>query len=217
MIENILIVDDHPYIREGLKITLLKKSIAKNISEAGTFEEGYRKALTIHPELILMDISLHGNSGIELTKKIIKNIPETKIIIISMYSKTHYIVNALEAGARGYILKESEPEKVAECIKNVLNSEIYVDSHISGKVISSLLPGSDKEIITGESYELLTHREQEILRLLAEGLSTKEIAEELYISEKTVINHRTNIMSKLSCNNMIELVKYAIHIGLIEI
>jgi DNA-binding NarL/FixJ family response regulator len=217
MIKNILLIDDHPSVREGHKTIIIRNCLAENISEAGTFNDGYQKALSVKPELILMDISLHGNSGIELTKKILKILPEIKIIIVSMYSKTHYIVSALEAGARGYILKESRSEKIVECIKNVLNGEVYVDSHISGKVISSLLPDSDEKMVMGESYESLTLREQEVLRLLAEGLSCKEIADQLYISEKTAINHRTNIMSKLECSNMVELVKYAIHIGLIEI
>ena len=217
MINNILLVDDHPSVREGYKTIISKNSLAQNIHETGTFNDGYQKALSVKPELILMDISLHGKSGIELLKKILKIQPEIKIIMVSMYSKTHYIVSSLEAGAKGYVLKESRPEKIVKCIKSVLKNEIYVDSHISGKVISRLLAGNDDDIVMGESYESLTFREQEILRLLAEGLSCKEIADQLCISEKTAINHRTNIMTKLSCNNMVELIKYAIHIGLIEI
>ncbi len=101
-----------------------------------------------------------------------------------MYSKTHYIVSSLEAGAKGYVLKEARSAKIVESIKSVMKNEIYVDSHISGKVISSLLPGNDDDIVMGESYESLTLREQEILRLLAEGINCKEISDQLCISEK---------------------------------
>ncbi len=217
MIKSVLIVDDHPSIREGLRAMLIKNCIAETIIEAGSFDEAYESAVKNIPELILMDISLHGLSGIELTKKIIKKIPEMSIIIVSMYSKTQFIIESLNAGAKGYILKEALPEKLISGIKKIIAGDIYVDSHISGKVINSLINKNPGIVVNNENYESLSFREQEVLRMIADGIDVNEIADQLCISVKTVINHRTNIMTKLNCRNVIELVKYAIHIGLVDI
>ena len=218
MMDCVLIVDDHPSVREGLASLLIKNRISNKVVEAGNFNEGYRKAVSLNPELILMDISLHGLSGIELSKKLIKEMPHLKIIIISMYSKTQLIVESLNAGVKGYILKESPSKRIIKGINSVINGDVYVDSHISGKVISSLLNKEGSElVVNNESYETLSFREQEILRMLADGLDVNEIADQLCLSVKTVINHRTNIMSKLDCKNTVELIRYAIHIGLIDV
>jgi len=217
MLKSVLIVDDHPSIREGLRAMLLKNYITDKIIEAGSFNEAYDSAVENMPELILMDISLHGLSGIELTKKIIKKIPEMNIVIVSMYSKTQFIIESLNAGAKGYILKEAPPEKLISGIKKIIAGDIYVDSHISGKVINSLIQKNPGISVNNENYEALSFREQEILRMIADGIDINDIADQLCLSVKTVINHRTNIMNKLNCRNVIELVKYAIHIGLVDI
>ena len=164
-----------------------------------------------------MDISLYGASGIELTKKILQKSPGIKIVMLSMYSKVIYITESLKAGAKGYILKEADMDSIIDGIKKVLSGETYVDSRISSKVIASLIsPEEDLEQPEDSTYDTLSSREQEILRLLAEGRDIRDIAKELCISSKTVINHRTNIMQKLNCSNMVELIKYAIHIGLVD-
>ena len=217
MVKKILLVDDHPAIRASIGAELLKKNIAESVFEAGTSEEGYDQAMTLKPDLIVMDISLYGASGIELTKKILQQSPGIKIVMLSMYSKVIYITESLKAGAKGYILKEADMESIIEGIKKVLSGETYVDSRISSKVIASLIsPEEELEQPEDSTYDTLSSREQEILRLLAEGRDIRDIAKELCISSKTVINHRTNIMQKLNCSNMVELIKYAIHIGLVD-
>ena len=218
MANTILLVDDHPAIRASIGSELLKKNIAEKIYEAGNSEEGYDQAMTLSPDLIVMDISLYGASGIELTKKILQKNPRIKIVMLSMYSKVIYITESLKAGAKGYILKEADMESIIDGIKKVLSGETYVDSRISSMVIASLIaPEENMELSSDDnSYDTLSSREQEILRLLAEGREIREIAKELCISSKTVINHRTNIMQKLNCSNMVELIKYAIHIGLVD-
>ena len=217
MVKKILLVDDHPAIRASIGAELLKKNIAEQVFEAGSSDEGYDKAVSLNPDLIVMDISLYGASGIELTKKIIQKIPGTKIVMLSMYSKVIYITESLKAGAKGYILKEADMDSIMDGIKKVLSGETYVDSRISSKVIASLIsPDEELEQPENSTYDTLSSREQEILRLLAEGREIRDIAKELCISSKTVINHRTNIMQKLNCSNMVELIKYAIHIGLVD-
>ncbi|MBQ3320152.1 MAG: response regulator transcription factor, partial [Spirochaetia bacterium] len=137
--------------------------------------------------------------------------------MLSMYSKVIYITESLKAGAKGYILKEADMDSIMDGIKKVLSGETYVDSRISSKVIASLIsPDEELEQPENSTYDTLSSREQEILRLLAEGREIRDIAKELCISSKTVINHRTNIMQKLNCSNMVELIKYAIHIGLVD-
>ena len=217
MVKKILLVDDHPAIRASIGAEILKKNIAEQVFEAGSSDEGYDKAVSLNPDLIVMDISLYGASGIELTKKIIQKIPGTKIVMLSMYSKVIYITESLKAGAKGYILKEADMDSIMDGIKKVLSGETYVDSRISSKVIASLIsPDEELEQPENSTYDTLSSREQEILRLLAEGREIRDIAKELCISSKTVINHRTNIMQKLNCSNMVELIKYAIHIGLVD-
>ena len=217
MVKKILLVDDHPAIRASIGAELLSKNIAEQVFEAGNSEEGYDKAVSLNPDLIVMDISLYGASGIELTKKILQKIPGTKIVMLSMYSKVIYITESLKAGAKGYILKEADMDSIMDGIKKVLSGETYVDSRISSKVIASLIsPDEELEQPENSTYDTLSSREQEILRLLAEGREIRDIAKELCISSKTVINHRTNIMQKLNCSNMVELIKYAIHIGLVD-
>ena len=217
MADTILLVDDHPAIRASIGAELLKKNIAEKIYEVGNSEEGYNQAMTLKPDLIVMDISLYGASGIELTRKILQKNPGIKIVMLSMYSKVIYITESLKAGAKGYILKEADMDSIIDGIKKVLSGETYVDSRISSKVIASLIsPEEDLEQPEDSTYDTLSSREQEILRLLAEGREIRDIAKELCISSKTVINHRTNIMQKLNCSNMVELIKYAIHIGLVD-
>lgn len=218
MIEKILLVDDHPAIRASIKTELANNNIGEKYYEAGNSEEGFSAAMKHQPDLIVMDISLYGASGIDLTKRILEKCPGIKIVMLSMYSKVIYITESLKAGAKGYILKEADMDSIIDGIKKVIAGETYVDSRISGKVISSLLaPEENIEVAENNSYDSLTSREQEILRLLAEGKDIKDIAKDLCISVKTAINHRTNIMQKLNCNNMVELIKYAIHIGLVDI
>ena len=216
MLESILIIDDHPSVAEGLKSIIEKTSISKKIFTASSYEDGLYTTLKEKPDLILMDISLKGSSGIELMMEILSKLPETKVIMISMYSKINFIVESLKAGAKGYILKELSSEQIINGIKKVIAGEIFVDSLVSGSVINSLLNQNDKIPLYHKTYDTLTLREQEILRLLCEGRTIKDISSNLSISANTVINHRTSIMQKLNCKNMIELIRYSVRLGLVD-
>ncbi len=216
--KTVLIVDDHPLFREGLKSLLARHSSFEVIGEAGNGNDGLKKAKKLMPDLVVMDISLPDQSGIEVTGKIRSLLPETRVIVLSMHTKIDYITEAFRQGATGYVVKESATEKLMECLELVSKGEYFVDSSLSQRVVKSLLESDEKERkITDDGYNTLTPREQQVMRLIAEGHSTKQIAENLFISAKTVENHRSNIMSKLEVHTIMELVRYAARLGLIDV
>ncbi len=215
---QILIVDDHPLFREGIKTILARDGRFDVIDEAGTIKEGLEKVCRIKPHVALVDISLPDGTGMELARKIRMQSPETKIMILSMHSKIDYIVEAFQAGATGYVVKESAAERLAQGVESVAAGEYYLDSSISQEVVAKLMKSPVKEAKVSDSgYGKLSAREQEIMRLLAEGVSKADIADQLCISVKTVENHRTNIMRKLDIHNAMELVRYAARLGLIDV
>jgi DNA-binding NarL/FixJ family response regulator len=216
--KNILIVDDHPLFREGLKALILQNSGFTVVGEAGSAAEGLELAKDLKPDLMVVDISLPDKSGIDLTRSIRTQLPETRIIIVSMHSKIHYITEAFQAGATGYVLKESAADRLIQGLQAVSRGDYFLDSSLSHSVVNRLVEFPEKETrITDKSYGALTAREQQILRMVAEGRTTKEIAADLCISPKTVENHRTNIMEKLDLHSTIDLVRYAAKLGLIDI
>lgn len=214
---SILIVDDHPLFREGLKTIIERSNRFEVVGEAGNGKEGLKKTRKLKPDLVMVDLSLPDTSGIRLTRDIRNTFSHIKVIIVTMHSKVDYIAEAFQAGANGYVVKESAAEGLMKGLETVLKGEYFLDSAVSSQVVETLmkLPGKETKI-TDAQYGTLTAREQEILRLLAEGLSAKEIAEKLFISPKTVENHRANIMNKLDLHSTIELVRYSAKLGLID-
>ena len=216
--KTILIIDDHPLFREGLKAIIGRNQRFKVIGQAGNGRDGLKMARKLQPDLALVDMSLPDLSGIQLTRELKNASPKTHVMIVTMHSKVDYIVKAFQSGAIGYVVKESASEKLLEGIDTVLKGEYFMDSSVSHKVIKKLMQFPQKEAkITDASYETLTSREQEIMVLLAQGLSTKQIAEKLFISSKTVENHRSNILRKLNLHSTIDLVRYAARLGIIDV
>ena len=205
---SVIIVDDHKIMRDGLK-NLLKNE--KNIDVVGEAENG-REAVKItseiRPDIVVMDIGMPVMNGIEATRQIVKDFPETKVVALSMHYDKQYVSGMLSSGAKGYLLKDCAGEELAKAINTVYENDTYISQDITNTVIEGY---SDLQDTTVKAE--LTNREKEILQLLTEGASTKQIAAELYISVKTVEAHRANIMGKLNIHNLPELTKYAIRNG----
>ncbi len=216
--KNIIIIDDHPLFREGLKTIISRDDRFNVVGEAGSGHEGFDMVKRLKPDLVVIDISLPDQSGIQLTRDLRELLSGIKILIVSMHSKIDYIAEAFQAGATGYVVKESASERLLQGLKSVAKGDYYLDSSVSHAVVENLMKSPLKAAkITDADYATLTPREQEVMRLLAEGLSSKAVAEKLFISPKTVENHRANIMNKLGLHSTIELVRYAAKLGLIDV
>ena len=214
---RLIIIDDHPLFREGLKTILNQKSKYEVVGEAGSGREGLQMVKKLKPDLVLLDLSLPDIRGLDLIHDILKASVKTRTLIVSMHSKIDYIVKAFQHGAIGYIVKESAAETLLNGIEHVLKGNFYMDTSVSQQVVKKLAGLPAKEaLLTNPGYEALTPREQEVMALLAEGMTVNQIADQLFISPKTAENHRSNIMRKLGLHSSIELVRYAVKIGLID-
>ncbi|MEQ9298439.1 MAG: response regulator transcription factor [Cyclobacteriaceae bacterium] len=211
---NILIADDHKMFREGLTELLSKEPGMQVMDTAGDGEEIRLSLTTNHIDVILMDIDMGETNGIEMTREIKESHPDIHVLALSMHGDKNYIVKMLEAGANGYILKNAGKEEMINAIHTVANGNTYFSSQVSSKLLEHLTnPAPTRR---GGEDALLTDREIEILRLIAEEYSNPEIAEKLFISVRTVDTHRRNILDKLGAKNTAGLVKYAIQKGLLD-
>lgn len=216
--KRLVIIDDHPLFREGLKTILSRKAQYEVVGEAGTGREGLHMISNIRPDLVLLDLSLPDVRGIDLIRDILEISSNIGILIVSMHSKIDYIVKSFQHGAMGYIIKELAAKTLLDGIEHILKGNYYMDTSVSQQVVKKLVGLPAKETVsTNPGYELLTPREQEIMALLVEGITVGQVADKLFISRKTAENHRSNIMRKLGLHGTIELVRYAVKIGLIDI
>jgi len=215
--KTVLIIDDHRMFREGIR-SIIERGGVEVIGESGTGQDGLKNVTELKPDIVLVDISLPDRNGIKLTREITDRQPETRVIILSMHFKIDYIAEAFQSGAKGYIVKESAGNKLIQALDAVMKGEEYLDSSVSSKVIRKLKGISVKKAQPAEeAYEQLTNREQEILGLLAEGFSVKDISAKIFISQKTVENHRASIMRKLNIHSPVEIVRFAAKLGLIDV
>lgn len=215
---TLLIVDDHALFRDGLRAIIERNPMYKVAGEAGNGKDALRAAKKLKPDLALVDISLPDQNGLELIDEIKKISPGTKVLIVSMHSKIDYIAKAFQAGAAGYVVKDSASDKLQQGIECVLKGDYFMDASVSQEVVKKLMGLHTKEVkITNAAYNALTPREQEVMVLVAEGFSSNKISEKLFISAKTVENHRSSIMRKLDIHSVLEIARYAAKLGLIDI
>lgn len=205
---RILLVDDHPIVRQGLAEMIDQNP---DLEVCGTAEDVH-KALDIlektRPDLVIADISLKGSNGIELLKNIKIRFPRTMVLVLSMHDESLYAVRALRAGAAGYIMKQEATEKVLTAIRKVISGEIYLSEKMEKRMMHQLVGGRIAR--TGSPIEDLSDRELEVFCLIGQGHGTRQIAEELHLSIKTIESHRAHIKEKLNLRNATELVQHAI-------
>jgi two-component system response regulator NreC len=209
---KILVADDHKIVRDGLRTLIEKENGMEVIAEAEDGRSAVKQAKKLLPDIVIMDITMPDLNGIDATRAIFEEAPGVKIIALSMHSDRRFVSGMLEAGASGYLLKDSAFEELATAIRAVVANQIYLSPKIADIVVRRFV--SKSASTERSAFTELTKREREVLQLLAEGVSTKEIAGRLNLSVKTVETHRANIMDKLDIHTISKLVKYAIREGL---
>ena len=209
---KVVLVDDHTIFREGLRCLIEKQPDLEVVGEAADGRKAIHVADELRPDLVIMDVKMPVMNGIEATRQIVDEFSGVKVLALSMYSDTRFVLEMLRAGASGYLLKDSTFEELNRAIRTVVSNKIYLSPGIACIVVETLL--SQQSSSDSLVFSLLTDREREVLQLLSEGNSTKQIALHLYVSVKTVESHRKNIMNKLDIHTVAELTKYAIREGL---
>jgi len=213
---TVILADDHKIIRDGLRTLIESQSGMKVIAEAENGRETIKLAKELQTNVVIMDISMPDLNGIDATREIVNSIPGIKVIALSMHSDRRFVSGMLSSGASGYLLKDCAFEELAKAIKTVVNDHTYLSPMISDIVVKSYITKTSSDA-TPDCAPSLTAREREMLQLMAEGMTAKEIASHLYVSVKTVETHRRNIAQKLNINRSAELIKYAIREGLVSL
>ena len=212
---SVLIADDHAIVRAGIKSLLEGYDDIEVVGEASSGWEAIEQATRLCPDVVLMDIAMGDLSGLEATQEIKERTPAVNVLALTMHDREEFFFAMLKAGAMGYILKESEPDELLAAIRAVHQGEAFLAPSVTKAVLEDYLTQGLSQ--TPSRYDRLTLREKEVLRLSAEGHSTREMANMLHLSMKTIEKHRINLMRKLELNNLSELIKYAIRKGLIEV
>ena len=216
---RVLLADDHTILRQGIRMLLETQDDIVVVGEAVNGQDAVDKTRALVPDVVLMDIAMPILTGLEATRTIKRDMPGVQVVILSMHENEEYVVQILQAGATGYVLKQAADTDLIEAVRVARTGNTYLYPSIATRIISDYLrrvetgEGEDKE---RSAYAALTGREREILKLIAEGHTNKAIAEQLSLSIKTVENHRANLMGKLHAHDRAELVKFAIRVGLIE-
>jgi DNA-binding NarL/FixJ family response regulator len=212
---RILLADDHTIIRSGLRLLLEQQPDFKVVAEAANGHEAVRLVAEHHPQVAVLDIGMPQLNGIEATREIVTQEPQCQVVILSMHSDEGYVLRALKAGARAYILKNAAEADLIRAVRTVTEGKSFFSPAISKLLLEDYVRQvREKEV--EDSYDLLTPREQQILQLIAEGRSNKEIANILNLSPYTVETHRGNILQKLNLHGVPELILYAVRKGIIE-
>jgi DNA-binding NarL/FixJ family response regulator len=212
---RILLADDHRIIREGLASLLERQQNMEVIRQASDGLQAVELSRDLNPDVVVMDLTMPGMNGIEATRLITNEVPGVKVLCLSVHSDTQFISAVLDAGASGYLLKECAFEELVTAIHTVIGNQMYLSPGIAGTVVDDYK--ARRPELGASAFSKLTEREREIVQLLAEGQSTKEIADRLCLSVKTVGTHREHLMAKLHIHSLAQLTKYAIREGLTSV
>ncbi len=206
---KVLIADDHTLVRQGIRSLLALTADIEIVGEAADGRQAVEKVRQLAPDVVLMDLAMPKMGGLEATRRIRKEFPATKILVVTQYDDSEYVIPVIEAGARGFITKMASPLELASAIQAVYRGESFLSPSAAAILVEEcqLKTGAEGE---KDSYQLLTDRERETLKLIAEGHTAREIAEVLVVSPKTVEWYKTNLMKKLNLHNTADLIKYAI-------
>lgn len=208
---KVLIVDDHAIMRDGIRALLNVQDDIEIVGEASEGKEAIEKTQELAPDIVIMDIAMPVMDGLEATRRILKKNPKIKIIILSQYDDKKYILASVKAGSAGYLPKRALGMELVSGIHTLYQGGSYLYPSAASAIIEGFLSQPEKD-----PYDTLTNREREILKLIADGYTSREIADTLFISLKTVLSHRAKIMEKLDFHNRTELIKYAIRKGLVD-
>jgi two-component system response regulator NreC len=209
---RVVLADDHAIVRHGLGRAIQQEHDMEVVGQAQDGHTTVELARELAPDVVVMDISMPDLNGIEATREIRRETPGVKVVALSMHSAKRYVTEMFKAGAVGYLLKDCDFDELARAIRTVADGKTYVSPSISNVVVEDLVHGEEK--LESNAFSVLTQREREVLQLLAEGKTTKQIALRLHISPKTVEAHRLRVMNKLDIDNVAQLTKYAIQEGL---
>jgi DNA-binding NarL/FixJ family response regulator len=209
---RVVIADDHALFRAGLRALLGTVPDIAVVAEATDGQEAFRLARDRRPHVLLMDITMPGLNGVEAAERIVREVPETRVIILSMHTGEEYVLRAIRAGAAGYLLKNTEPEELVRAVRQVSRGEMYLSPPVSRYVVQDYVRRVAPE---ADPLHRLTPRQREVLQLMAEGHTTKAIATKLEVSVKTVETHRAQLMDRLEIHDVPGLVRFAVRHGLV--
>jgi DNA-binding NarL/FixJ family response regulator len=212
---TIVLADDHLVVRKGMRSLLETEPDFELVGEADDGLQAVQLVERLTPDVVVLDLMMPGLNGIEVTRQIRKRSPHTKIIILSMHTNDEYVLEALQCGANGYVLKDAGATELVGAVRDVAEEKRYLSPELAERAIDAYVRQTQETTL--DRYETLTDREREVLHLAAEGLTNTEIAARLSLSPRTIENHRANMMRKLGLHNQTELVRYAIKKGIIAL
>lgn len=212
---RVLLAEDHQIVREGLRALLEKQGNIQVVAETENGRQAFQLVRRHKPDIVIMDINMPELNGIDATRLILHEEPQTRVIALSMHSDRQFVDGMLRAGASGYLLKDCASEELVQCIKTVISGRVYLSPAVTPMIVQQFIQPNRNDVLAAGGE--LTTREREVLQMIAEGRSTKDIADSLFISVKTVETHRKNIMDKTELHSVAELVKFAIRRGLTSV
>jgi len=210
---DILLAEDHHIVRQGLRALLESDPHFRLVGEAGDGIEAVRLTERLKPDVLITDVMMPGLNGLEVTRQVTKSVPKTRVIILSMYANDAYVLEALKNGASGYVLKDSQASDLIQAMREVAAGRRYLSPPLSERALD--LYAKKIEDVPEDPYEMLTTREREVLQMVAEGRTSTEIADRLFISPRTAEGHRANVMRKLGLQNQADLIRFALKRGIL--